>query len=369
MFQSQLTTHQLSHNYLLLCLLFILQLCKFVLYENNLIYKSYGTGKAITMVADRVQIPLFLIVFFVFGAGISVTYSFSTYHNKEYSSQRTRRSLHASFQRDGITPSSLSSQDEIIRKDYDECSSSTTGTPDRRYFLQQSSMLARSAFVSTTAAAAVWNTAPAVAQESGSGELEEFKVIKTGSGLKYIELEEGIGDSSKTPRYGQVCVISYTGYLQLPKDDTKKKFASQSGFILKHGSGRLIAGLDEGLHTMKQGGQRRLLIPPKLGFVLNGLGPIPEMPWQRGTLNSLLEKMVVQQGGTLIYDVKLERFFDDEADQGYYEDAEISPEELAELNRRMNRKVDNVGNVGGKALDAVGEAIEINNRPDDRPIV
>jgi FKBP-type peptidyl-prolyl cis-trans isomerase len=322
------------------------------------------------MVADRVQIPLFLIVFFVFGAGISVTYSFSTttyYHNKEYSSQQTRSSLHASFQRDDITPSSLSSQDEIIRKDYDNCSSSTTGTPDRRYFLQQSSMLARSAFVSTAAATAVWNTAPAVAQESASDEIEEFKVIKTGSGLKYIELEEGtVGDSSKTPRYGQVCVISYTGYLQLPKDDTKRKFASQSGFLLKHGSGRLIAGLDEGIHTMKQGGQRRLLIPPKLGFVSNGLGPLPEMPWQRSTLNSLLEKMVEQQGGTLIYDVQLERFFDDEADQGYYEDDEISPEELAELNRRMNRKVDNVG---GRALDAVGEAIEINNRPDDRPIV
>jgi len=61
---------------------------------------------------------------------------------------------------------------------------------------------------------------------------------------------------------------------------------------------------------------------------------IPVAPWQRQTLNSLLTQMVEQRGGNLIYDVQLERFFDDEADQGYYEDNEISPEETAELNRR-----------------------------------
>jgi len=165
------------------------------------------------------------------------------------------------FLSDITQPSSLSSEDGIISKNYCDCSS--TIMAGRRIFLQKSLLLARSAFISTI-------TATVVAKASDADEIDGFEVFKTDSGLKYIELEEGT--SSKTPRYGQVCVISYTGYLQLPKDSSKKKFASQSGFVLKHGNGKLIAGLDEGLHTMKKGGRRLLVIPPKLGFVSGGLG-------------------------------------------------------------------------------------------------
>lgn len=233
--------------------------------------------------------------------------------------------------------------------------------PDRREMMKQSSLLAGATLMSTTSTA--WNIFPGVAQAANVvGSDDGFKVFKTESGLKYIELEVGkVGDSSKTPQYGQLCVISYTGYLQFPSDDSKKKFASQSGFVLKHGNGKLIAGLDEGLHSMKRGGRRRLIIPPKLGFVADGLGPIPEMPWQRDTLNKLLEEMVRQRGGNLIYDVQLERFFDDEADQGYYQDDEISPEEFAELNRRLNRK--------NSVVDSVGDAIEVTERDREKPIV
>lgn len=229
---------------------------------------------------------------------------------------------------------------------------------DRRNMLQQSSLLAGATLLSNTAIA--WNAAPEVVHADTSVEtIDGFEVFKTASGLKYIDLEEGT--ASKTPQYGQLCVISYTGYMQLPKDNKKTKFGSQSGFVLKHGNGKLIAGLDEGLHTMKRGGKRRLIIPPKLGFVADGLGPVPEMPWQRDSLNSLLNEMVAQRGGNLIYDVQLERFFDDEADQGYYTDDEISQEEFAELNRRLNRN--------NQAVGSVGDDIEVAERDREKPIV
>lgn len=265
----------------------------------------------------------------------------------------------ASKQDDILPPYPSSSRNTISWKNYKR--DSFVNTIDRSGFVHQSFMFARSAFVSISAAATVADVSAAVAADDN---IDDYQIFKTDSGLKYIELEQGI--SSKTPRYGQVCVFSYTGYMQLPNDDTKKKFASQSGFVHKHGNGKLIAGLDEGLHTMKQGGRRRLVIPPKLGYVNVGLGPIPPNPIQRATLNNLLTRMVEQRGGNLIVDITLERFFNDEADQGYYEDDEASPGELAELNRRLSIKNNNIGT---QVLGAVGDDIDVNNRPGEKPIV
>jgi hypothetical protein len=196
---------------------------------------------------------------------------------------------------------------------------------------------------------------------------------KTDSGLKFLDLEPGgtaAGyGSDDTPQYGQLCVISYNAYMKLPagKNTDKQKFDSTKGFVLKHGNGKMIAGLDEGLHTMKRGGLRRIIIPPKLGFVASGLGPLPEYPWQRFRLNSLLDEMIAQRGGSLIYDVRLERFFDDEADQGYYQDLDISPEEREQLDLRLLKRQKRGATTD--ALEAVGEDINISNRPKQKPIV
>lgn len=161
-------------------------------------------------------------------------------------------------------------------------------------------------------------------------------MYKLPSGLKYIELEPGT-ESALTPRYGQVCVFSYKAYVKLPTDKEKQQFDSSSSFVTKHGNGRIIAGLDEGLHTMRPGGLRRVIIPPKLGFVESGLGPLPVYPWDRYKLSNLIDKMVEQRGGNLVYDIRLVKVFDDEADQGYYDDLELSPEELEEIQNRLNR--------------------------------
>lgn len=165
---------------------------------------------------------------------------------------------------------------------------------------------------------------------------EGVTMYKTTSGLKYIELEAG-DSSSPSPKYGQLCIISYTAYLKLPNQSDKEKFDAAASYVLKHGNGRMVPGLDEGLHTMKKGGLRRIIIPPKLGFVSSGLGPLPEMPWNRFRLNRLIDTMIAQQGGNLVYDVRLLNFFDDEADQGYYEDEELSRDDFEEIKRRLNR--------------------------------
>jgi len=155
-------------------------------------------------------------------------------------------------------------------------------------------------------------------------------LYKTGSGLKYIELEEG-DQSGPSPRYGQLVMIEYNAYFKLPNKKDREKFDSFDGFVIKHGNGRMIPGLDEGLHTMKKGGKRQLIIPPKLGYTQFGLGPLPSNPIDTFKLNRMIDQMVTQRSGNLIFDVRLKDFFDDEADQGYYEDENPTQAEIDQI--------------------------------------
>jgi len=121
------------------------------------------------------------------------------------------------------------------------------------------------------------------------------------------------------------------------RTDQMQKYDSAPSYLIKHGNGKTIPGLDEGLHTMKVGGVRRIIIPPKLGFVASGLGPLPVSPWDRFKLNSLLDNMVELRAGQLVFDVELRSAIEDEADQGYYSDRSLSPEDFDTLRENIQK--------------------------------
>ena len=186
-----------------------------------------------------------------------------------------------------------------------------------------------------TAAATATSTA-ALADETTS----QATLLQLPSGLKFIDLKEGTGP---TPEYGQLCSIAYKGYIKLPasKDNANPQpqlFGQSPAYLLKHGNGRTIAGLDQGLHTLRVGGTRRLIIPAKLGYTQTGLGPLPPSPWDRFRLNNLLDDMVKYQGGNLVFEVTLLSAIDDEADQGYYSDGSLTPEDFETLKLNIQRK-------------------------------
>jgi hypothetical protein len=97
------------------------------------------------------------------------------------------------------------------------------------------------------------------------------KEVTTASGLKYIDVVEGTGAS---PKSGQMVKVHYTGTLE---NGTKFDSSVDRGrpFETKIGVGQVIKGWDEGIMTMKVGGKRKLIIPPKLGYGAQGQGSIP----------------------------------------------------------------------------------------------
>ena len=92
--------------------------------------------------------------------------------------------------------------------------------------------------------------------------------IKTESGLVFMDTVKGSGDS---PKKGDKVLVHYTGTLV---DGTKFDSSVDRGqpFEFTIGIGRVIKGWDEGVMSMKEGGKRRLTIPPELGYGSRGAG-------------------------------------------------------------------------------------------------
>lgn len=101
--------------------------------------------------------------------------------------------------------------------------------------------------------------------------------------LEYIEIEAGTGAQ---PNPGDTVFVHYTGKLE---DGTVFDSSVERGtpldFVL--GQGRVIAGWDQGIAMMKEGGKATLIIPPNLGYGAQGAGE------------------TIPPNATLIFDVEL----------------------------------------------------------------
>ena len=92
--------------------------------------------------------------------------------------------------------------------------------------------------------------------------------VTTPSGLKYVDQMVGSGGEAKA---GKTVTVHYVGTLA----DGKKIDSSRDRnvpFTFALGQGLVIKGWDEGLAGMKEGGKRKLIIPPNLGYGANGVG-------------------------------------------------------------------------------------------------
>ncbi|WP_035985088.1 FKBP-type peptidyl-prolyl cis-trans isomerase [Leptolyngbya sp. KIOST-1] len=115
--------------------------------------------------------------------------------------------------------------------------------------------------------------------------MSEETLTTTDSGLQYVDVVEGTG---AMPQAGQRVTVHYTGTLE---DGTKFDSSRDRGrpFTFQIGVGQVIKGWDEGVGTMRVGGQRKLVIPAELGYGSRGAGG------------------VIPPNATLLFDVELLR--------------------------------------------------------------
>ena len=92
--------------------------------------------------------------------------------------------------------------------------------------------------------------------------VKDKNVVTTTTGLRYVDLITGKGMS---PKRGQTAVVHYIGRLanETVFNDTHKK---KHPLECTLGAGRFLRGWEEGLSSMKVGGKRKLIIPPRLGY-------------------------------------------------------------------------------------------------------
>lgn len=96
-----------------------------------------------------------------------------------------------------------------------------------------------------------------------SGEPPSDMVIK--------DIKEGDG---KTAKKGDKVTVNYVGHNWSNNEEFDTSWGKEA-FEFTLGEGMVIAGWDEGVEGMKEGGRRLLIIPPDKGYGAQGQGSIP----------------------------------------------------------------------------------------------
>lgn len=263
----------------------------------------------------------------------------------------------------GLRASNFRNQSPIVRKHVSLCSvneskkSAPSTVISRRVFLSTLTAIAATTFTSHSAnfvrsendaknPGTGRRTPPevlAATVESSNEPLqlpEQPRTIlghRTPSGIYYVEFNDGIGP---TPEWGNLVNIDFILYTVADQTELVEHASSfkeeKFGFLIHHGNGEQILGLEQMVHDMRAGAKRRCVIPSSLGYVRSGMIPIPYSDRKRRRFLEAINK----DGGTVVLDLQVNWIKEDPDDRGYYTDLVLPDEEIVDLMKK--NRVDEV---------------------------
>lgn len=111
-------------------------------------------------------------------------------------------------------------------------------------------------------------------QEEPTTVVESAPTSSMGNSNELVVADQTIG-SGAVAEAGKKVTVEYVGhFIDGTVFDASAKH-SPDGFSFNLGAGEVIAGWDQGVAGMKEGGIRILTIPSSLGYGPNDYGPIP----------------------------------------------------------------------------------------------
>lgn len=143
----------------------------------------------------------------------------------------------------------------------------------------------------------------------------KFYELAGSSGVKALDIRQGTGVS---PEDGDRVEVHYYGRLFAKQGwrfdstyDHKDFFGNPEPYVFTVGDGSVIGGMSSAVRSMKEGGVRRVVIPPSQGYQNTSQGPIPPDYFDRQRLYTTIfnqTRLANGEGdtlGTLIFDIEL----------------------------------------------------------------
>ncbi|KAF9671863.1 hypothetical protein SADUNF_Sadunf12G0094200 [Salix dunnii] len=150
---------------------------------------------------------------------------------------------------------------------------------------------------------------------AAAASIADFSDLPNSGGVKALDLRIGSGS---VPDEGDQVAIHYYGRLAAKQGwrfdstyDHKDSTGEPVPFVFTLGSGKVIAGIETAVRSMKVGGVRRVIIPPSQGYQNTTQEPLPPNFFDRQRLFTTIfnpTRLANGEGstlGTLIFDIEL----------------------------------------------------------------
>ncbi|CAI0392571.1 unnamed protein product, partial [Linum tenue] len=168
----------------------------------------------------------------------------------------------------------------------------------------------------SAAASLILSTLPfSAANPAYSSSITDFLELPNSGGVRALDLRVGSG---AVPADGDQVSIHYYGRLGAKQGwrfdstyDHKDASGEAIPFVFILGSGKVIAGIESAVKSMKVGGIRRVVIPPSQGYQNTSQEPLPPNFFDRQRLFTTIfnpTRLANGEGstlGTLIFDIEL----------------------------------------------------------------